>query len=371
MSSLETAKPVEDEIAPDAHGLYDRTWDEARWRKMTEQLIADGLVTWREVATTILGELNPPQVGTSIASADKSKFGFKRNHETIHPGESFMPYVMEWFYGMSGRCIDPDCGTRLDLQADHVDGRENHRDDDPMDADWLDNMTLCCRRHNVAKRKSHIARAGRTLLPAQQALMWILLEIKPVTKRDLARLCRIYGMTMADIRFDEAWAMAVWLERDGHYQIAHESDRYDVLLWEDNAVTRRFASNDPAPAGSRVIADELPGDQFFCFLVPPDETKAKARYFEFPLGDIPFVYDLDERPATDIAIWPNQRGGTPLAPRDQSLIAWTFRGPEQAVMLARNNIVFADAPEVRSFRGTAVKNKLPAVDGISLIVSGG
>ena len=360
-------EPIDDEIAPDAHGLYDDTWDEDRWREMTEQLVADGLVTWREIATTILGELNPSQVGTSIASADKSKFGFKRNHETIHPGESFMPYVLRWFYSMSGRCVDPGCGTRLDLQADHIDGRENHTDQ-PMDADWLENMTLRCRRHNVAKRKSHIGRAGRTLLPAQQALMWILLEIQPVTNRDFARLCRIYGMTMAGIRFDEAWAMAVWLERDGHYRIAHQSDRYDVLRWDDNAVTRRFATDDPAPSDSHVLAADMLGDQVLCFLASQDETKDNVRYFEFPLDEIPFVYDLNDRPVTDIAIWPNQHGGTPLAPRGQIVLSWALRGLGQSVRLALNDVAFADAPEARLPKGTAVR-KLPTADGLSLIVA--
>ncbi|WP_445255792.1 hypothetical protein [Nocardioides aurantiacus] len=346
-------EPLDDEIAPDAHGLYDATWNEERWRDLAYQLVADGLVTWREIATTLLGELNPPQVGTSIASSDKSKFGFKRNHATIHPGASFMPYVMTWFYATSGRCLD--CGTRLDLQADHVDGRENHTD--PMDADWLDNMALRCRRHNVAKRKSHVARAGRTLLPAQQALMWILLEIKPVTMRDLARLCRIYGMTMADIRFQEAWAMAIWLEREGHYRIAKDSDHYDLVLWPDNAVTRRFATSDPAPDSATILASAVAGDEIFCFFASSDGTATDVRFFQYPLIEIPFTYELGDRRVTDIAIWPNQSGGSPLPPRNRALHNWVVRRENQVVQLSPTGVSFAGPPTGRTYGGTRLKVK--------------
>ena len=53
--------------------------------------------------------------------------------------------------------------------------------------------------------------------------MWLLLVKKPETYQDFAKLCRSYGMTMANIRFEEAWAMAMWLERDGNYLIDSSS----------------------------------------------------------------------------------------------------------------------------------------------------
>ena len=43
-------------------------WSEDRWRQFVDHLAQLELVTWREVALLICGELNPPQVGTSIAS---------------------------------------------------------------------------------------------------------------------------------------------------------------------------------------------------------------------------------------------------------------------------------------------------------------
>jgi hypothetical protein len=54
--------------------------------------------------------------------------------------------------------------------------------------------------------------------------MWILFTKKPVTYQDYEKLCRDYGMTMANIRFQEAWAMARWLNKDGYYTI-HSSSK--------------------------------------------------------------------------------------------------------------------------------------------------
>ena len=42
---------------------------------------------------------------------------------------------------------------------------------------------------------------------------------RPRTYEAFQDLCRDYGMTMANIRFEEAWAMAIWLARAGLYEI--------------------------------------------------------------------------------------------------------------------------------------------------------
>ena len=54
--------------------------------------------------------------------------------------------------------------------------------------------------------------------------MWILLIKRPKTYQAFKKMCRAYGLTMADIRFQEAWAMAVWLQRDGLYEISPDSE---------------------------------------------------------------------------------------------------------------------------------------------------
>jgi uncharacterized protein YbaP (TraB family) len=47
--------------------------------------------------------------------------------------------------------------------------------------------------------------------------MWLLFVFRPATYQEFEKLCRDYGMTMANIRFQEAWAMAEWLAAAGRY----------------------------------------------------------------------------------------------------------------------------------------------------------
>lgn len=201
---------------PEALGLpfaqfpeTDAEWTELHWRGLIDWLIASGLVTAREVASLVLGHLNPSQVGTSIAS--------KKTFQSRFPRRQTMKAVIRWHIEQLGKCVT--CGTRLELQADHVVTREDQGDE----ADRLENMTLRCRRCNVVRRPSHRVGGGKTFLTAEAALMWILFTKRPATYQAFERLCRDYGMTMANIRFQEAWAMARWLEREGKYVIASES----------------------------------------------------------------------------------------------------------------------------------------------------
>ena len=247
----------------------DREWDEHHWRDLTEELVTRTLVSWKDISQLVLGHLNPPQVGTSLAS----KASFQRHYEKRKTWQA----VCDWFYDQPGKC--EDCGTLLELQADHkipkqtVDAvgermwsrlsngslprvativaeiksqlTETYPDDEYPDeliqdiarelrdaiqvddigdsdfksiADRLENMVLRCRRCNVIRRPSH-REGGKTFLTTEAALMWLLLTKKPATYEEYDGLCRTYGLTMANIRFKEAWAMAQWLSRDGQYDI--------------------------------------------------------------------------------------------------------------------------------------------------------
>ena len=166
--------------------------------------IASGLLSARELAALMLGHLNPSQVGTSIAS--------KKTFQAHYPPRKTMRHVLEWHFQQVGTCAD--CGTRLELQADHIVPREESGDD----ADRLSNMTLRCRRCNVIRRPSH-THGGKTFLTAEAALMWLLFVKRPQAYQEYESLCRDYGLTMANIRFQEAWAMARWLQREGRYCI--------------------------------------------------------------------------------------------------------------------------------------------------------
>lgn len=186
----------------------DNEWSENDWEKLLKHLIENNIVSYKEVTSSILGLLNPPQVGTSVAT--------KKNFKAQYPKRECWKHVREWHFNETGHCAD--CGTRLDLQADHIIPREELGDA----ADYLDNLTLRCRRCNVIKRPSH-KKGGLTFQPAQSALMWILFTKMPSTYQEYKKLCRDYGLTMADVRFEESWAMAKWLEKEGLYYISPDS----------------------------------------------------------------------------------------------------------------------------------------------------
>lgn len=186
----------------------DTDWTEDHWRQIIDWLLKSGLLSTREIAALVLGHLNPSQVGTSIAS--------KKTFQAHFPPRKIMQAVIKWHFKQSGRCAD--CNSRLELQADHIVPREKLGNK----ADKLENMTLRCRRCNVIRRPSH-KRGGKLLLTTEAALMWILFTKRPKTYQEFERLCREYGMTMANIRFQEAWAMAHWLQREGKYEIASDS----------------------------------------------------------------------------------------------------------------------------------------------------
>lgn len=184
----------------------DSEWSEEDWHNFLIYLTESGLVTYKEICSAVLSALNPPQVGTAVAS--------NKNFQAHFPPRQTMKNVMAWFYARPGTCVD--CGTRLELQADHVIPKESF--ENKADADYLDNLELRCRRCNVIKRPSH-KNGGLTFLTAAAALMWILLVKRPKNYNTYKEMCREYGLTMANIRFQEAWALAVWLNKQGKYEI--------------------------------------------------------------------------------------------------------------------------------------------------------
>jgi hypothetical protein len=188
----------------------DETWDDDRWRTFVDSLVKIGILTWEEVAVCVLGELNPPQVGTSQAS--------NPNIQRHYPPQRTMQAVMDWFYGMDGTCSV--CGSRMHIEVDHIKGKDEFLQEglDPADADTLDNLQLLCRRCNVIKRESHKL-GGLSFATAQAALMWILLVERPKTLPEFATRCRAHGLTMASVRFQEAWAMAIWLSKSAMYDL--------------------------------------------------------------------------------------------------------------------------------------------------------
>jgi len=183
---------------------FDAEWSHTDWKSLIDWFVNSGILNYKEIGSLMLGHLNPSQVGTSIAS--------KKTFQSHFPPRKVWQAVRQWHFDQTGRCLD--CGTRLELQADHIIPREELGDE----ADRLENMTLRCRRCNVIRRPSHKL-GGQTFLTTEAALMWILFVKRPRTYQKFEIMCREYGLTMANIRFQEAWAMARWLAVDGLYEI--------------------------------------------------------------------------------------------------------------------------------------------------------
>ena len=252
-----------------------------------------------------------------------------------------MRIVMDWAYRQTGRC--EDCGSRLELQADHKRGREKF--EDPLDADFIENMTLRCRRCNVIRRPSHNY-GGQTYLTAESALMWILLVIKPRTLLDFIRLCRIYGMTMADIRMQEAWAMAHWLSSTDPPLFRIEDDEntfYDLIRWSSGAITRTDVGG-AVPVGSEELYGDVRGNHRLAYIGV--ENDGRKKLFVYPLSFIPFsTYELDTTSPDALAIRyipPDRKKGTPqrilpLPPVGMLLISPVIVGPDEQIALQRTD----------------------------------
>ena len=317
-------------VAPDSDfGLYDSSWTEGQWRELLESLVDQEMASWQDVAALVLGHLNPPQVGTSLASSE----GFKRNYGK---GET-MRRVIDWAYSQNGAC--EDCGTRLELQADHVVPREAF--DDPLDADLIENIMFRCRRCNVVRRPSHVL-GGQTHLTAEAALMWILLVIRPRTLEDFIRLCRVYGMTMAYVRMQEAWAMAHWLAKDNPPRYGIEDDVncwYCILQWPNGAITRNDAGS-PIPDGAACLYESVKGDHHLSFIAE-EEDEGRNKLFDFPIAFIPFSsYELGDLPPYALAIRysrPRVKGGkqvvAPLPPTGLKMGDHVIHRPDEELLL--------------------------------------
>lgn len=181
-----------------------RKWPEEQWKKLLRGLIKDKLVTWREVTSLVLGALNPPQVGTSMTGEVwQRRYG---------KGKTWRK-VREWLYSQTGKC--GRCGSRISLEKAHI---VSVIDVGEEKASKLENVRLLCKRCNAIERPSH-KEAGKTFQTTEAALMWILLIYRPRSYKEYERLCREYGLTMANIRFQEAWAVAKWLAKEGKYVI--------------------------------------------------------------------------------------------------------------------------------------------------------
>ena len=226
------------------------------------------------------------------------------------------------------------------------------------------------------RRPSHEF-GGLTFLTAEAALMWILLVIRPRTFKDYVRLCRLYGMTMADIRMQEAWAMAHWLSRANPPAYGIEDDEnstYDLLLWPDCAITRTDTGR-PLPEGASHIYSGVSGRGKIGFVTLQSDDRTK--FHEHAISAIPFsTYRLGNRPPQALCVLysPPDRERvqpqklSPLPPRNMKLLAHQVALPGQMFHLAsRSQGVRQELPEAPIY-GKLIKTKIPLAD-IALVAT--
>jgi hypothetical protein len=75
----------------------DSEWTENQWKAFLKGLVSQGLVSYKEVASCVLGMLNPPQVGTSIAS--------NASFKSHYPKRKCWETVRNWFYSQTGNVL--------------------------------------------------------------------------------------------------------------------------------------------------------------------------------------------------------------------------------------------------------------------------
>jgi hypothetical protein len=126
--------------------------------------------------------------------------------------------------------------------------------------------------------------------------MWILFSFRPRTLPDFVRMCRLYGMTMADVRMQEGWAMAHWLHRLGanHYVLETDATVCNILIWADGGITRSW-QNDSVPdvANAEIWTDRALPDQHLIALASiasEEGAKARVHAFRYRVGNLPFSH---------------------------------------------------------------------------------
>ncbi len=100
----------------------------------------------------------------------------------------------------------------MNLTHDHVLPRDLLADR----ADLLENLRFLCYRDNQSRHWEH---GGALELGTAAACIYLLITRKPRTLAALTKLGRDLGLTQSDQRFEETWALAVYLYLQGRYEL--------------------------------------------------------------------------------------------------------------------------------------------------------
>lgn len=143
--------------------------------------------------------------------------------------------------------------------------------------------------------------------------------------------------------------MAVWLQREGRYQIEAGSEVNVVQTWRDGAVTRRWT--DDRPSTGETAVQECSADASIACLA--DDAGGVAYLITDPVRNLPFsTYDLGALPMQGLAVVAK----VPVVDPSGQMVSLPPLPPRGMKI---RNIVVAPAgevwaAEVRTSRGTKV-----------------
>ncbi|EMA19928.1 HNH endonuclease signature motif containing protein [Haloarcula argentinensis] len=175
---------------------------EENCERLIKNMVDRGVLDWRTIAKEMLQALQPPQTATHVPQLD----GIREIYER---GDRWAP-SRRWMYSQYGPC--ENCGRTTSLNHDHI----VERDVLGLKADRLENMRFLCRRCNQSRHwdKGNILEMGTAA-----SVMYLLFTEEPETLDELTDLGRELGLTQSNQRFEEAWALPVYLYSQGEYDL--------------------------------------------------------------------------------------------------------------------------------------------------------
>ncbi len=175
---------------------------EERCEEIITNLVEEDILDWTTIAKEMLQSLQPPQTATHVPQLD----GLRERYER---GNRWAP-SRRWMYSQYGPC--ENCGKITSINHDHIVERDILGDE----ADRLENLRFLCRRCNQSR---HWENGNILDLGTAAAVMYLLFTQKPKTVKELEKMGRQVGLTQSNQRFEETWAFAMYLHREGLLEV--------------------------------------------------------------------------------------------------------------------------------------------------------
>src|SRR6266540_2157648 len=195
-------QPEEGAVEEEAPEVVEIALSEEQCKQLLDEIVRLGIVDWKHITSKILQSLQPPQTATHVPQLE----GIRERY----PSSRRWAPARRWMYAQYGPC--PVCGSGMNLTHDHVLPRDLLADR----ADLLENLRFLCYRDNQSRHWEH---GGALELGTAAACIYLLVTRKPRTLAELTKLGRRLKLTQSSQRFEETWALAVYLHLQGRYEL--------------------------------------------------------------------------------------------------------------------------------------------------------